>query len=109
MKKPVPSTMLFYFIIALLIASSGCRQKAEEYINKGIAKYTLQDYRGAISDYTKAIELDPYYAMAYCGRGTAKYNLQDYKGAITDYTKAVELDPNYAIAYCDRGAAKSIL
>jgi len=89
---------IFYFIIVLLVASSGCSQKPEEYIKKGITKYNLQDYRGAIVDYTKAIELYPDYAMAYCGRGLAKYNLQDYRGAIADYTKAIELDPDYAIA-----------
>ena len=34
-------------------------QTAEYYYNRGLAKSDLQDYDGAIADYTKAIELNP--------------------------------------------------
>ena len=51
------------------------------------AKDELKDYKGAIADYTKAIEIDPNYADAYNNRGIAKDELKDYKGAIADYTK----------------------
>ena len=45
---------------------------AKAYYNRGIAKFDLQDYKGAIADYTKAIELNPNYAKAYYNRGIAK-------------------------------------
>ena len=32
---------------------------ADAYYNRGIAKGDLKDYYGAISDYTKAIEINP--------------------------------------------------
>ena len=63
-------------------------------------------YKGAIVDYTKAIELDPEYALAYDNRGASKYYLEDYKGAIEDHTKAIELDPEYVYAYFNRGVSK---
>ncbi|MBK9402369.1 MAG: tetratricopeptide repeat protein [Bacteroidetes bacterium] len=48
----------------------------------------LQDYRGAIVDFIKVIELDPDNWLAYSDRGNAKYNLRDYQGAIIDFFKS---------------------
>ena len=78
----------------------------EDYYLNGIAKANLQDYIGAISDYTIAIELDPKDAETYFCRGDAKQKLQDYRGAISDYSKVIELDPKRAEAYVWRGIAK---
>ncbi len=87
-------------------ASSSATLSAKEYLDNGSAKYYQEDYIGAIADFTKAIELDPNYAMAYNNRGAAKDELKDYIGAIEDCNKAIELDPNYAMAYNNRGLAK---
>jgi len=35
------------------------QKTAEDYFDSGNAKHQLQDYKGAIQDYTKAIELNP--------------------------------------------------
>jgi tetratricopeptide (TPR) repeat protein len=51
---------------------------ADACINRGVAKANISDYRGAIQDYSKAIELDPAYAGAYVNRGIAKGVLGDY-------------------------------
>ena len=61
------------------------------YSNRGVAKRNLEDYYGAISDYSKAIELDPDYASAYSNKGFAKFNLNDIGGACKDVRKAVSL------------------
>ncbi|MDP5052886.1 MAG: tetratricopeptide repeat protein, partial [Congregibacter sp.] len=42
------------------------------YLSRGAAKYELQDYRGAIADFTKVIELDLKNSDAYSNRGVAK-------------------------------------
>jgi tetratricopeptide (TPR) repeat protein len=76
------------------------------YENRGIAKYNLEDYKGAIEDYTRAIKLNPNRAGTYYNRGIAKYNLEDYKGAIEDNDKAIELNPSNAWTYNNRGNAK---
>ena len=57
--------MIFYVLIALLITSKGNAQTAGEFFDRGKAKYDLQDHRGAISDLTKAIEIDPKNAEDY--------------------------------------------
>ena len=61
------------------------------YYNIGVYKAKLKDYNGAISDYTKAIELNPNYTKAYYNRGIAKENLGDLNGACADWKKAAEL------------------
>jgi tetratricopeptide (TPR) repeat protein len=48
---------------------------------------------GAISDYTKAIELDPDYTDAYFGRASAKQRIADFQGAIRDFHRYIELSP----------------
>ena len=68
-------------------------QTADEYFYRAYSKDNLKDYKGAVADYTKAIEINPNYAYAYYNRGIAKDELKDYKGAIADYTKAIEIRP----------------
>lgn len=76
------------------------------YCYKGTFKIKLGDNKGAIEDFTKAIELNPNDAEAYGNRGIAKVNLRDNIGAIKDFTKAIELNPNAKEAYSNRGIAK---
>ena len=79
------------------------------YFNRAYDKAEKGDHYGAISDYTKAIELDPKDADAYYNRGISKGELKDYYGAISDYTKAIELDPKDADAYYNRGISKELI
>src|ERR1700751_1582130 len=87
----------------LLIASClllGCLSKSSDtYLTSGLAKDDLEDYDGAISDYNKAIELNPHYAEAYYKRGNVKKNIKDYTGALADYTKSIEIKPDNALVY----------
>ena len=80
-----------------------------DYNNRGLAKYNVKDYEGAIADYNMAIKLDSNYTLAYNGRGNAKKDLKDYQGALADYNQAIKLDPNGAYAYYGRGAVKFYL
>ena len=69
-------------------------------------KFEKGDFKGAIADYTKAIEINPQYSEAYINRGIAKSDLGDTQGAIADYNKAIDINPQYAVAYNNRGYAK---
>jgi tetratricopeptide (TPR) repeat protein len=79
---------------------------AVEYNDRGITKVKGGDFNGAITDFSKAIELKPRYANAYNNRGSARHDTGDLKGAIADYTKAIELDPGLATAFYNRGRAR---
>ena len=97
--------MKHYILITLFLLTSSIvfSQTAKEYFDMGDSKYDLEDYIGAIKDYSKAIEINPNFADAYYNRGRAK---STEKGAIADYSKAIGINPNYADAYHNRGIAK---
>jgi len=76
------------------------------YDERAQAKYNLEDYVGALSDFTKLIEFDPKYINAYLFRGHSKGNLGDYRGAINDYTQIIEIDTKNSTAYFVRGMCK---
>ncbi|BAZ90315.1 tetratricopeptide repeat protein [Raphidiopsis curvata NIES-932] len=76
------------------------------YMNRGGARRELGDYKGAIDDYTQAINISPELASAYYERGGARRELGDYKGAIDDYTQAIKIEPELASVYYERGGAR---
>ncbi len=97
-------------LIALALFISACaaseiENNAEFYYNRGIDRFERGDYDKAISDYSKAIEINPRFAMAYANRGGAYLNKGLYDQAISDSNKAIELNPKLAMAYNNRGGA----
>ena len=87
------------FTLALLFSFSSFGQTSKEYFDSGYDKAKAYDYSGAISDYTKAIDLDPNYADAYFKRGYIRYFLGDeFDHAIADFTIFIELVPNNIIS-----------
>ena len=83
--------ILFYLLFLLFLTYNGVAQKAEEYYEMGRRKANLENYQGAITDYSKAIELNPRDAMAYYGRGISKIMLGQKNSGCLDLSKAGEL------------------
>lgn len=67
---------------------------------------TMEDFSGAIIEYTKLINKGEITYQTYMYRGFSKSKLFDYLGAISDYNKAIELESNNADVYIFRGDAK---
>jgi tetratricopeptide (TPR) repeat protein len=80
---------------------------AQEWFERGTARYWKRDYDGAINDTTEAIRLQPANADAYIGRGRTRDSKGDDDGAINDYTEGLRLQPDNMVAYCIRGAARN--
>jgi len=57
---------------------------------RGHAKYYLMDYKAAMSDVNRAIEIVPKWSSGYYFRGLIHYQLSDMQAAIDDYTQAIE-------------------
>jgi tetratricopeptide (TPR) repeat protein len=79
-------------------------QKPNEkfYIKRGICKYLLQDFKGAISDYDSSIKIKKT-AEAYTNKGNVNEYLKNYNKAILDYDTAIKIDPEYPGAYSYKG------
>ncbi|NLF72869.1 MAG: tetratricopeptide repeat protein [Candidatus Anammoximicrobium sp.] len=85
------------------IAQFGNRARAEELVILGDAYRKKSDYDKAIWYYTRAIEVDPEYGIAYFQRGYTNARWFSRRDAIADYTEFIRLDPNDAEAYFNRG------
>ena len=94
------------------IIGQNLRSKIEKfYFDRAFKKGENGDYSGAIADYTRLIQLNPYDVEAYYNRGVNKGRNGDYSGAIADYTKAIQFNPNsneefILIAYWNRSIIK---
>lgn len=82
---------------------------AEAYYNHGATYYKKGQYDQAISDYSKALEINPRHSRAYRKRGDSHFNKGEYDLAISDFNKAIEINSRYAEAYNSRGNAYSNL
>jgi len=82
---------------------SACAETAQGYYNSGFRYANQGKFDQAISDCTKAIELNPQYAEAYNCRGAVYERLGNLPQALSDYAKAIAIKPDYAKAYTNRG------
>lgn len=56
----------------------------------------------AMTDFDRALDLDPEYARGYHLRGLAREVQGDDEGALADFSRAIELEPEYGAAYNSR-------
>ena len=63
-----------------------------------------------MADFSKAIELNPDFALAYLDRGVAYLiEFKDCNGALPDLNRAIELNPNLGKAYLARAFCYNML
>ncbi|WP_320664884.1 tetratricopeptide repeat protein [Prochlorococcus sp. MIT 1223] len=75
---------------------------AKAYFNRAIIKQRLGDYKDALADFDKTIEIDPdlFCEKPYEKRGQLKEMLGDYEGAIADYEKDEDFDIPFDVIRC---------
>lgn len=104
--------------MAVIKRSRGDQSESEKLLNDAIlrspslpypyaarAYYRLnhKNYKGALEDYDKVIELDPMDEESWLYRGMVKELLKDPDGAFINYTQAITLKNDYARAWLTRG------
>ncbi len=78
--------------------------KLAEIFQRGMDKFDFGDYKGAIKDFSIAIEMFPDYLHLYNVRCLAFEELGMIEEAIADATTALRLDPNDDNSYCLRAS-----
>jgi len=81
------------------------KKTAVAFIDSGYEYSCKGDNDRAITDYNKAIKLDPNNPEVYYLRGIVYYERKDYDRAIKDYNKAIKINPKVAMIYNNRGKA----
>ena len=78
---------------------------AVSYNDRGHAYDIKREWDLAISDLSRAIDLDRDLADAYHNLGWAYNGKRNYDKAIPELTRAIKLDPDMVLAYNNRGWA----
>ena len=81
------------------------QKMAEKLTDNAITYIRNNEFKKAVAELNKAIEISPKHASAYNIRGVAYIKLEDYPKAIADFSQAISLNPKYDYAYCNRGHA----
>lgn len=77
----------------------------EALMNRGIARFDVKDFSGAITDFSTFITLKPQNPLIYVLRANAYDEIGNKQLAMADYQKAIELKYNFLPAYLNRAIA----
>ena len=76
---------------------------ADKYISLGDECIDNQDYQGAITNYSQALQINPKNAQIYFKRAEIHHHLGNFQNAINDYTQTIYINPKDAYSYNNRG------
>ncbi|NTU67922.1 MAG: tetratricopeptide repeat protein [Chlorobiaceae bacterium] len=85
-------------------------ETANSWFDSGFSRHQAGDLKEAVKLYSKAIDTDGNFVMAYQMRAAAWQRLHQYSRAIDDYTMVVNLgEPSFkAVGYLNRGIVKNM-
>jgi len=96
-------TLLMSGCSCLVLGHPACGHLALGHLEQGDTYSDVEQWDEAITEYSKAIELNPVYTAAYGKRGYAYAKKGEFDKAIDDLDLAIELEPKFAQAYGYRG------
>lgn len=77
------------------------------YKTRAKAKFEIQDYKGAVTDWSVYLDGNPNEEEALISRGAARINMNDNTNAIVDLDEAIKKNPKNPVSYNYRGMAKA--
>jgi tetratricopeptide (TPR) repeat protein len=76
-----------------------------QFMRNGIQKSNAQNYRGALEDFSHAVELKPFEPTVHYCRGIVKLILKNFESSISDFSEAIRLQINEQNVFFYRGLA----
>lgn len=76
---------------------------AEPYYFRAVAKFMLEDFKGAEEDANMCLDRNPYYTAAYQLRGAARQNQNNFEMAAADYQRSLEFMPEDKLTLINMG------
>lgn len=76
-------------------------------MDDGVSALATQDYKTALADFTRVIDLAPDFAEGWNKRATVLYLVRDYEGSLADVDQTLELEPRHFGALSGLGLIKA--
>ena len=86
------STRVFYLKEQ---ANQSLTNRVARHLTRCLRHFYQEEYRKALDEIDKAIELNPNIALAYARRGSIYYKLGDFQRATMNWNIALKLDPEF--------------
>lgn len=80
--------------------------RSAEYFEEGIQYKKQRQFKKAIAQFSKSLELCPRITNAYYEKGIAYCYLAQHKKAVEEFTKAIQIDKSFIKAYLKRAETK---
>ncbi|KJU83446.1 conserved hypothetical protein, secreted [Candidatus Magnetobacterium bavaricum] len=99
--------MLLGLIVGLIVfgacATSNKSKQGKAHYSIGVAKLNENDISGALIEFRKALDIDPYDKESLNALGLVYLQLENYDQAKDSLLKAIRVDPKYSEAYNNLG------
>lgn len=105
------STSIALAIAGMVAIARPClAETANSWFDSGFSRHQAGDLKEAVKLYTRALDTDDKFVMAYQMRAAAWQRLRQYSRAIDDYTMVINLgEPAFkAVGYLNRGIVKNM-
>lgn len=90
-------------IAAEIIERKGHRSTADDWFERAYCLQKSGDFRQAVSNYDKVLQIDPDNVSAWNNRGYALLKLGRHADALDSLDKALQIDPDATYAWFNRG------
>jgi tetratricopeptide (TPR) repeat protein len=78
---------------------------ANQFKEHGNQAYKSQDYKKALTLYSRAIQENPKESTYYLNRALCHFNLKNFAECIHDCNRSIELNPSYTKAMLKKSSA----
>ena len=76
-------------------ANQAITNRVARHLTRCLRHFYQEEYRDALVEIDKAIDLNPNIALAYARRGSIYYKLGDFQRATMNWNIALKLDPEF--------------